>query len=290
MRGQLKPFPRGGEPRTMLVADIDGTMVGEMNATDPFESTRRFGEYWESNAALVGSLLVYNTGRSLGQFVHLIDKSEGSLPVPDVVITAVGTKIWHLAEAGGRAAASGRKWIEDLIWTAQLDDGWNLNVVRRSVSRLISDFKSNPSDLCLLDDGSEHQHRVAVCASATVVDSVLAKLDRDLTAAGMKFRLIVSGSGSHRFLDCVSAAAGKEQALQYVRRHFGVPPYLCVAAGDSGNDVAMLEGAHPSIVVGNAQPELLRWLATQPQDGKVVLADAHCADGILEGLARHSLY
>eukprot|EP00983_Pelagomonas_calceolata_P015401 487984-Pelagomonas_calceolata.AAC.4 len=32
-----------------------------------------------------------------------------------------------------------------------------------------------------------------------------------------------------------------------------------------GNDILMLEGNHPAIVVGNAQPELLAWLAYQPQ-------------------------
>ncbi len=44
------------------------------------------------------------------------------------------------------------------------------------------------------------------------------------------------------------------------------------------------------IVVGNAQAELVHWLVNQPQSGKIVYADAEHADGIIEGLARHSLY
>ena len=83
---------------------------------------------------------------------------------------------------------------------------------------------------------------------------------------------------------------GKEKALQYVRQLYGVPEHLCVAAGDSGNDILMLEGEHPGIVVGNAQHELLHWLVQQQQDGKVVCTDATFADGIIEGLARHGLY
>ena len=43
--------------------------------------------------ALAGSLLVYNTGRSLGQFVGLMRSCEGRVAVPDVLITAVGTKV-----------------------------------------------------------------------------------------------------------------------------------------------------------------------------------------------------
>ncbi len=44
-------------------------------------------------------------------------------------------------------------------------------------------------------------------------------------------------------MDCVAARAGKLQALERVRALFGVPRERCVAAGDSGNDILMLEGA-----------------------------------------------
>ena len=43
------------------------------------------------------------------------------------------------------------------------------------------------------------------------------------------------------------------------------------------------------IVVGNAQPELVHWLVHQPQNGKIILTESSCADGILEGLAYHGL-
>ena len=91
-------------------------------------------------------------------------------------------------------------------------------------------------------------------------------------------------------MDCVPIAAGKEQALQYVRQQYGISEHLVVAAGDSGNDILMLEGDHPGIVVGNAQPELMSWLIKQPQTGKTLLADSCLADGIVEGMARHGLY
>ena len=43
--------------------------------------------------ALANSLLVYNTGRSLGQFVDLMQRCGGRVAVPDVLVTAVGTKV-----------------------------------------------------------------------------------------------------------------------------------------------------------------------------------------------------
>ena len=49
-------------------------------------------QYWEDHAALCGSVLVFNTGRSLGQIRALLDEKR-MLAVPDALITAVGTKV-----------------------------------------------------------------------------------------------------------------------------------------------------------------------------------------------------
>lgn len=66
-------------------------MVGDGEEADA--GTREFCSYWEDNAALSGGVLVYNTGRSLGQFMGLWQSKGGALSLPDVLITAVGTKV-----------------------------------------------------------------------------------------------------------------------------------------------------------------------------------------------------
>ena len=47
----------------------------------------------------------------------------------------------------------------------------------------------------------------------------------------------------------IAVKGGKFEALEYVRTLFGVPRERCVAAGDSGNDILMLEGTAPSILL-----------------------------------------
>ncbi len=84
--------------------------------------------------------------------------------------------------------------------------------------------------------------------------------------------------------------AGKLNALKYVQTLYGVATDRCVAAGDSGNDILMLQGSFPGIVVGNAQPDLLDWVLAQPQGSRLVVTDKSYAWGVLEGLARHGLY
>ncbi len=57
----------------MLVSDIDGTMIGpDEKGAAAYSSTGRFRNYWEDEAALCGSLLAYNTGRSIGSVCCLM--------------------------------------------------------------------------------------------------------------------------------------------------------------------------------------------------------------------------
>ena len=58
----------------------------------------------------------------------------------------------------------------------------------------------------------------------------------------VQVRVIVSGSGGWRYVDCVAMRAGKQEALEYIRAMFNIPLSHCMAAGDSGNDTLMLEG------------------------------------------------
>lgn len=63
----------------------------------------------------------------------------------------------------------------------------------------------------------------------------------------------------------------------------------CATAGDSCNDILMLDGRMPAIIVGNAQKELVDWYHRQNDEGRIVLTDKSDAAGVLEGLARHRL-
>jgi hypothetical protein len=67
VKGVVRPFPRGAEPRLLLVSDIDGTMIGPDHEAGAFASSQRFATYWDNGPVLCGSLLAYNTGRSIGQ-------------------------------------------------------------------------------------------------------------------------------------------------------------------------------------------------------------------------------
>lgn len=68
-----------------------------------------------------------------------------------------------------------------------------------------------------------------------------------VTQSGFKAQMIVSGAGDYKYLDILSVHGGKRKAMEYVRSIFGIRPERVVAAGDSGNDILMLEGVPASL-------------------------------------------
>jgi len=293
--GTVTKFMRALDPPMLLCSDIDGTMVSDSGDKEEkfwgLSRTQEFQNYWENVAALTGGVLVYNTGRSKGQLVHLLGEKE-MLAVPDVCITAVGTKIWYLPE--GKRAFSDPKvveWIEDLRWSAELDEDWHLTKVRDAANDVMNKVNkgSHQARVSWLDKGSEHPHRIALSCQVEVLKDVTSSLSEAITSRGLQARIITSGSGDWRYVDAVSRKAGKLEALEWVREMYNVPLKRCATAGDSCNDILMLDGKMPAIIVGNAQPELVTWYHQQNDEGRIVLAHKPDAGGVLEGLARHNL-
>lgn len=75
----------------MLVSDLDDTMFGDD------QSSKAFKEFWERDARLRGSTLVYNTGRALDKWLSLWKEKSWCLAAPDFLITSVGTKVFKAA-------------------------------------------------------------------------------------------------------------------------------------------------------------------------------------------------
>ncbi|KAL4425696.1 hypothetical protein ABPG75_009712 [Micractinium tetrahymenae] len=260
-------------PPVLLVSDLDDTMIGDDAATAAF--TR----WWQEEAVPAGGRLVFNTGRALDLFQALLVEKGDVLAQPDMLISAIGTRIYAKNRRGA--------WEEDEGYTASLGAGWQLEGVREACYRVLANVGKDAMHFRPPNEMSEH--KVTCGVRVDVLEGVVASISADLAASGVAHRLVVSGSGGWRFVDLVPRQAGKLQALEYARRRLGFAPEHTVAAGDSGNDIDMLEGEHKSIIVGNAHPELFAWADARRAAGtadELHVAQAHRAQGILEGLQR----
>jgi sucrose-phosphate synthase len=190
------------------------------------------------------------TGRSVTEARRVL--SRWALPEPDVLITSVGSEIWR-PTGGGRLA-------RDATFSPDWDREAVLACLRDSGARFQPAVEQRSHKFGLLGDASE-----------------AARLRRALRGHGVR---VVHSHG--RLIDVLPADAGKAAAVAHVAAGYGLTLADCIAAGDSGNDLDMLQACGSAIVVGNARAEELTSLS--PRAG-LVRTRAPAAAGVLEGLA-----
>lgn len=227
----------------LLVSDVDDTLTG--NRTD-------LETLWQALKESKGAVrLALNSSRPAGSVDETIRDYFPSDFVPDAIITGLGTEI--------RVAGA---FLES--WQRQFA-GWPDEKVRTIVAAMgfepHKDAFQTPGKASFAVPGKEN------------ADLVLQRLD----AEGIGYRFIYSGESD---LDILAPGAGKDAAARHLADHFGIGIDSTVAAGDSGNDLALFEVAGKAIAVGNARNELLNSMPTR----KTYLAKARHAAGVLEGL------
>lgn len=76
-------------PKVLVVTDLDDTLIGED------ESTLCFTEWWRGVGVVAGGRLCYNTGRALDLFLELVEEKKHCMAEPDMLLSAVGTKVYR---------------------------------------------------------------------------------------------------------------------------------------------------------------------------------------------------
>ena len=94
-----------------------------------------------------------------------------------------------------------------------------------------------------------------------------------------------SATGRTSIVPGTASTARKAAAITAYAARVGLTLADCIAAGDSGNDIDMLERRGTAIVVGNAGHELA---GLTPRPG-LYRAKRHHAAGVIEGLERLGL-
>ena len=227
----------------LIVSDIDDTLTGDRDALN---------RLWAVLQPLRGAVrLVLNSSRPAASVDATIRRDFPAGFSPDAIITGLGTEI-----------RIGSAFLPH--WSRRFET-WP----RQDIVDLVLRFGHRPHP----DEFQTRGKASFAVPDAEAVEILLAAL----SARGLPVRALYTGESD---LDLIAPEAGKDKALLFIARHFKVPDGRVIAAGDSGNDLAMFEAADRAIAVGNARRELRH---TAPRYKTYFARAAHAA-GVLEGL------
>ena len=256
-RRELLAWPAGQAARyrdRAIFTDIDQTLLGDEAAL------RAFCEMILRERKRVAFGIV--SGRLTDSALAGLKKH--GVPVPDVLISGLGTRIHY-----------GASLSEDSHWSDHIDHDWNLPRIRRVVDGL--------PGLKLQERSKQSRFKISY-----YYDAELAPSPEEITASlyqnELNANVIVSFG---QFLDITPARASKGQALRYAALRLDIPLEHILVAGGSGADEDMIRGNAMAVVVGNRHEEELSELVDLER--VYFSAQAH-AGGLLDAIEHYRFF
>ena len=245
---QRQPLPLISQ---MLITDIDNTLLGDRAAL------RRFLLAFKATPPSLG--LGVATGRPLESALRIL--KEWNVPLPDVLITAVGSEINY-----------GPKLRPDIGWQNFIKYSWRRDAVEEVLREV--------PGLILQSPENQREFKLSYNVDPDRLPPI-AKIRALLKERNLSAHLIYSRQA---YLDILPIRASKGRAIRYLAYKWGLPLRAFLVAGDSGNDHEMLIGDTLGVVVANHSPEL----ASLKGNEQVYFARAAYADGIAEGMTHYA--
>ncbi len=206
----------------MIVCDIDNTLTGDPKAL------KELLDLLKRNSGHVGFGVA--TGRTIDSSLEHL--AENDVPVPDVIITSVGSEIYYRGRDN-----------RDNGWSMHIRQKWDKATIRRLMATL--------PFLKLQEPETEREFKISYYMEPD--PDHLAKIHDLLTQNKCRYQAIYS---HQKYLDLLPQRASKGKAIRYLSYKWEIPLENFLVAGDSGNDKEMLRGDPRGVVVGNYSEEM----------------------------------
>ena len=236
----------------ILISDIDGTLIGDESAL------QQLRKLLSKNESFAGFGIA--TGRTIKMTLEVLQ--EWDVPVPDLLITSVGSEIYY-----------GPNIAYDMGWHQLIDYRWEPSRLRK--------FMQNEKGVTLQEGYKQRTFKISYDVNSSFIG--VKDLRKRLRKEGLHSNIIYSHG---QYLDLLPLRASKGFAVRYFADKWGIPLENILVAGDSGNDLDMMVGRTKGVVVGNHDRELERLRDLD----RVYFASGNHANGILEAIEHYDFY
>ena len=260
----------------LLCSDLDRTLIPNGAEPESARARQRFARLVQRDEVT----LAYVTGRHRALIEQAI--RDFVLPMPDFAIADVGSTIYQVA---------GHDWQRWPAWDAHISHDWGTTKPER-LCALLGDFET----LVLQEAEKQGRHKLSCYTPLTQdIHCMMAQIQTVLSAAGIRANLIwsVDEAMQQGLLDILPASANKRLAIGFLMQAKGFQREQVVFAGDSGNDLDVLQSDIPGVLVANADAVIKNQLLAE-RPGHLYIArgdylgmNGNYSAGILEGLAHH---
>lgn len=227
--------------KLLLCTDLDRTLIP--NGPQPESKSAR--EIFNKFTSHDEVTLVYVTGRDKSLIQQAIKNYK--LPVPDFVIADVGSTIYQVVNDD---------WIHLDNWDSEISSDWD-SKSNNDLQELLHHF----SDIRAQEYFKQNKYKLSYYVPLHMNHvALLDEINFCLKKEGVKASLIwsVDVAASIGLLDILPANANKKHAIEFLMNQFDFNLNQTIFAGDSGNDIAVIESPINSILVANAENDIIK--------------------------------
>ena len=264
--------------RLLLCTDLDRTLIPNGEAPEDPQARELFARLCQHPAVT----LAYVTGRDHHLVLDALNHYR--LPQPDYALTDVGSTMFRI-DSGS--------WQQLPVWNHHLEARWPEGTAVRI--RVLVSSLTGPQ---LQEEAKQNRFKVSYYVSLALEHrEIMHQIRRLLEQEGIAANLIwsIDEMADIGLLDILPDRADKRQAIKFLQQHLGYGDDELVFAGDSGNDLQVINSDIPAILVANAAPEIkqaAREWARQHDlmdvlyiaEGNLLAMNGNYSAGIIEGV------
>jgi len=225
----------------LLCTDLDRTLI----PNGPQPESRLARKIFNDFTSLSEITLVYVTGRNKSLIQQAIKSYK--LPTPDFVIADVGSTIYQIVN---------NDWIHLEKWGSEISSDWN-NKSHQDLQDMLHQF----NDIRIQEYNKQNTHKLSYYVPLHVDHEVLLdEINSYLINNGVNASIIwsIDTTANLGLLDILPASANKKHAIEFLMKQFNFDITETIFAGDSGNDIAVINSAINSILVANAEKDIIK--------------------------------